>query len=141
LRPLAGWGAGETTLRTATFALVHSTAEYCAPAWCRSAHNSLIDPVINDALRTVTVCLRPTPVVNLPIYAPIQPPESRRKGATISLARLAMESGHLLNSAIARLQGGKIRPVVEAPLFQGPCSRCCARKFFLFLVKTYHPLI
>ena len=33
LRRLAGcgWGAGATTLRTATLALVHSTAEYCAP--------------------------------------------------------------------------------------------------------------
>ena len=25
-------------------ALVHSTAEYCAPVWCRSAHNRHIDP-------------------------------------------------------------------------------------------------
>jgi len=34
LRRLAGsgWGSGATTLRTATLALVHSTAEYCAPA-------------------------------------------------------------------------------------------------------------
>ena len=56
LRRLAGsgWGAGATTLRTATLALVHSTAEYCAPVWCRSAHTRLIDPTINDALRIVT---------------------------------------------------------------------------------------
>ena len=35
LRRLAGsgWGAGTTTLRTATLALVHSTVEYCAPVW------------------------------------------------------------------------------------------------------------
>jgi len=40
LRRLAGsgWSAGATTLRTATLALVHSTAKYCAPVWCRSAH-------------------------------------------------------------------------------------------------------
>jgi len=33
LRQLAGsgWGAGATTLQTAILALVHSTAEYCAP--------------------------------------------------------------------------------------------------------------
>jgi len=43
--------AGATTLRTATLALVHSTAEYCAPVWCRSAHTRLIDPTINDALQ------------------------------------------------------------------------------------------
>jgi len=31
----SGWSAGATTLRTATLALVHSTA---TPEWCRSAH-------------------------------------------------------------------------------------------------------
>jgi len=61
LRRLAasGWGAGATTLRTATLALVYSTAEYCTPVWCRSAHTRLINPAINDALPNVTGCLRP----------------------------------------------------------------------------------
>jgi len=40
----SGWGTGATALRTVTLALVHSTAEYCAPVWCRSAHTHLIDP-------------------------------------------------------------------------------------------------
>jgi len=99
LRRLAGsgWGAGATTLRTATLALVHSTAEYCAPAWCRSAHTRLIDPTINDTLRIVTGCLRPTPAGNLLILAGIQPAELRRRGATLSLGRRAMEPGHLLH--------------------------------------------
>ena len=46
LRRLAGsgWGAGAATLRTATLTLVHSTAEYCATVWWRSAHTRLIDP-------------------------------------------------------------------------------------------------
>jgi len=46
LRRLAGsgWGAGAITLRTATLALVHLIAEYCAPVWCRSAHTRLVDP-------------------------------------------------------------------------------------------------
>jgi len=57
----SGWGAGATTLRIATLALVHSTAEYCPPVWCCSAHTCLIDPAINDALRIVTGCLRSTP--------------------------------------------------------------------------------
>ena len=41
-RRLAGsaWGAGATTLESATLVLVHSTAEYCAPVWCRIAHTS-----------------------------------------------------------------------------------------------------
>jgi len=65
----SGRGAGATTLRTAT--LGHSTAEYCAHVWCCSAHTRLADPTINDALRIVTGCLRPTPADNLPILAGI----------------------------------------------------------------------
>ena len=57
----SGWGAGAKTLRIAILSLVYSTAEYCAPVWCRSAHTRLIDSVLNDALRIVTGCLRPTP--------------------------------------------------------------------------------
>jgi len=81
---------------------VHSTAEYCAPVWCRSVHTRLIDPAVNDALRIVTGCLRLTPADNLPILAGIQPAELRRHGATLSLARHAMEPGHLLHSALNR---------------------------------------
>ena len=63
----SGWGAGVKTLRIATLSLVYSTAEYCAPVWCRSAHIRLIDSVLNDALRIVTGCLRPTPTDHLPV--------------------------------------------------------------------------
>jgi len=75
----SGWGAGATTLWTATLALVHSTAECCAPVWCRSAHTRLIASAVNDALRIVTGCQGPTPADNLPILAGIQPAELRRK--------------------------------------------------------------
>ena len=74
----SGWGTGAKTLRTAALSLVYSTAEYCAPVWCRSAHTRLIDSVLNDALRIVTGCLRPTPTDYLPILAGIQPAELRR---------------------------------------------------------------
>jgi len=70
-----------------------STAEYCAPVWCRSVHARLIGPTINDALRIVTGCLHPTPADNLPILAGIQPAELSRRGATLSLGRCAMEPG------------------------------------------------
>ena len=84
------------TLRTATMALVYSAAEYCAPAWCRSAHTRLIDKPIKDALRIVTGCLRPTPTDNLYVLAGIQPSELRRKKAVLSLACRAQEPEHLL---------------------------------------------
>ena len=96
LRRLAGsgWGAGATTLRTATLALVHSTAEYCAPVWCRSAYTRLIDPTINDALRIVTGCLSPTPADKFPILAGIQPAELRgQRSHTISRTPCHMPKG------------------------------------------------
>ena len=63
----SGWSADAKTLRIATLSLVYSTAEYCAPVWCRSAHTRLIDSVLNDALRIFTGCLRPTPTDHLHI--------------------------------------------------------------------------
>ena len=56
LRGLVGseWGAGAKTLCIATLSLVYSTAEYCMPVWCRSAHTHLIDSVLNDILHIVT---------------------------------------------------------------------------------------
>ena len=93
----SGWGAGAKTLRIATLCLVYSTAEYCAPVWCRSAHFRLIDSVLNDTLRIVTGCLRPTPTDHLPILSGIQPAELRRMGATLSLAhRGSLDPDHIL---------------------------------------------
>jgi len=51
-----GWGAEATTLQTATLILAHSTAEYCAPILCRSAHTRLIHLAIIDALRFMIGC-------------------------------------------------------------------------------------
>ena len=81
----SGWCAGAKTLRIATLSLVYSAAEYCAPVWCRNAHIRLIDSVLNNALRIVTGCLRPTPTDHLPILSGIQPAELCRLGATLSL--------------------------------------------------------
>ena len=93
----SGWGAGAKTLRTATLSLVYSTAEYCAPVLCRSAHTRLIDSVLNNALRIVTVCLRPTPTNHLPVLSGIHSSELRRLGATLSLAyRGSLDPDHIL---------------------------------------------
>ena len=93
----SGWGAGAKTLRTVTLSLVHSTTEYCAPVWCRSAHTCLIDSVLNDALRIVTGCLRPTPTDHLPVLSGIYPAELCRLGATLSLAHHeSLDPNHIL---------------------------------------------
>ena len=94
----SGWGAGAKTLRIATLSLIYSTAEYCAPVWCRSAHTRLIDSVLNDALRMVTGCLHFTPTDHLQyMYSGIRPAELRRMGATLSLAyRGSLDPDHIL---------------------------------------------
>ena len=95
---------------TAALALVYSTSEYCAPAWSRSAHTHLIDKPINEALRIVTGCLRPTPVDNLPILAGIQPAGLRRKGATAVSA--ACECGAEEQTAD--------HVILECPMYRAP---------------------
>ena len=96
------WGTGAKTLGIATLSLVYSTAEYCAPVWCRSAHTRLIDSVLNDALRIVTGCLRPTPTDHLPILSGIQPAELRRMGATLSLAyHGSLNPDHILHGLLS----------------------------------------
>ena len=94
---VSGWGAGAKTLLMATLSLVYSTSEYSAPFWCRSAHTRLIDSFLNDALRIVTGCLRPTPTDHLHVLSGIQPAELRRMGATLSLAyRGSLDPNHIL---------------------------------------------
>ena len=63
LRRLLGsvWGADTKALRTAALSLVHSTAEYCAPVHECSTQNRFINSILNDTLRIVTACQRPTP--------------------------------------------------------------------------------
>ena len=93
----SGWGAGAKTLRIATLSLVYSIAEYCAPVWCRSARTRLIDSVLNDALRIVTGCLRPTATDHLLILSGIQPAELRQMVATLSLdPRGSLDPDHIL---------------------------------------------
>ena len=98
----SGWGADAKTLRIATLSLVYSAAEYCAPVWCRSVHTRLIDSVLNDALRMVTGCLRPTATDHLPILSGIQPAELRRMKATLSLAyRGSLDPDHILHGLLS----------------------------------------
>ena len=118
----SGWGAGAKTLRIATLSLVSPTAEYCAPVWCRSAQTRLIDSVLNDVLRIVTGCLRPTPTDHLPVLSGIQPAELRRLGATLLLAyRGSLDPDHILYGLLSgssdtfQVRLRSRRPFVSAP--------------------------
>ena len=89
-------GSGAKALLISALSLGYSTAEYCAPVWSRITHTRLIDSILNDALRIVTGCLRPTPMEDLPVFASIQPAEFRRLGAKLSLANCAIHDPYLV---------------------------------------------
>ena len=92
-----GWGASPSILCTSALAL-----EYCAPRWSRSRHTSLLDVSLNCTLRTITGCLQPTPVEQLPVLAGIPPAELHRQAACLALACRAMDPDHLLHNTITR---------------------------------------
>ena len=101
--------------------LVYSTAECCAPVWCRSTHTRLIDSILNDVLRIVTGYLRPTRTENLPVLAGIHIAEVGRLGGTLSLANRAIhDPDHVLHVQLVGQQDAhqgrlrSIRPFVPA---------------------------
>ena len=107
LRRLAGssWGAYTSTLRTGALALVYSAAEYAAPAWCRSTHVKKLDVTLNDTMRIVNGCLRPTPVKYLPVLSGIAPPALRREHHTATLVNKALlDTSNLLHARITTAQ-------------------------------------
>ena len=117
----SGWGAGTKTLRIATLSIVYSTSEYCAPVWCHSAHTRLIDSVLNDALRIVTGCLRPTPTDHLPVLSGIQPAELCRMRATLSLAyRGSLDPDHIMHGLLSvSSDTGRVRLESRRPFVPG----------------------
>ena len=92
-------------MRTAALFLSYSNAEYCAPALRRSAHTRPIDSVLNDTLRIVTGCIRPTPADNLPVLSGIQPTELCRQRTTLSIANpSSLDPGHILQGQLTESQ-------------------------------------
>ena len=73
------WGTNARTIRTTALALCYSTAEYAAPVWARSSHANKLNPVLNQACRSITGCLKPTNVEDLYLIAGIAPPDIRSK--------------------------------------------------------------
>ena len=120
----SGWVAGAKTLRIATLSLVYSTSEYCMPVWCRSAHTSLIDSVLNDALHIVTGCLRPTPTDHLPVLSGIQPAELHQMGATLSLAHPgSLDPDHILYGLLnGSSDDRQVRLISRCPFVPAVCN-------------------
>ncbi len=85
-------GASTSTLRTSALALVYSAAEYSSPAWCRSSHVKKLDVTLNDTMRLIMECLRPTPTELLPVLSGIAPAPLRREHHTHTLVTKASPS-------------------------------------------------
>ena len=103
IRLLTGttWGAATKTLCISSQALVFSTAEYCAPVWCRSPHTKKQDVVLNNSLRTVSGSLRATPVNHLPILSGIAPAALCREAEVLALTcKVECDADHLLHKTV-----------------------------------------
>ena len=61
-------------------------------------HTKKLDSTLNNALRTVSGCLRATPANQLPILTGIAPPTLRREASVLALSRKATnDDDHLLH--------------------------------------------
>ena len=77
------WGTNARTIRTTALALCYSTAEDTVPVWARSSHTNKLNPVLNQACRSITGSLKPY-VKDLYLIAGI---------ATLDIRREVCESG------------------------------------------------
>ena len=66
-------------IRTTALALCYSTVEYAAPVWARSSHANKLNPVLNQACRSITGCLKSTNVEEYYLIAGIALPDIRRE--------------------------------------------------------------
>ncbi len=105
------WGAGPRTLRTTTLALYYSTAEYGCAAWARFAHAKKVDIVLNNTMRIVSGCLRPTGIRHLPRACGIAPSAVRRSiSVDVERTKKDRDPHHTMygeNAATSRLKSRK----------------------------------
>jgi len=89
IKRLAGltWGWSFNVVRTSASALVYAPAEYCSQAWCQSAPTRTLDTQLNEAMRTISGCIRSTPTDFLASLSGILPPTTRRNVACLELHR------------------------------------------------------
>ena len=121
LRCLAGtsWGAKTSTLRTSALAVVYSAAEYSAPAWCRSKHTKKLDVVLNNTMRIITGCLKPTPIEYLPVLAGIPPLYLRREELVHKFVNKVIAAEHhplysrILNCSLPRQRLSSRQPFIR----------------------------
>lgn len=72
------WEANAKTLRSASLALVYSTAKYCSPLWYQSRNTRLVDTQLNKTMRIVSSTVRSTPINWLHVLSNIASSNYRR---------------------------------------------------------------
>ena len=89
-------GMTSSSHSSSALALVYSAAEYAAPVWCRSSHTNKLDTTLNDTLRIITGCLKPTPTEFLPVLSGIVPASLCREHYTHRLVSKTLQDPHHL---------------------------------------------
>ena len=126
LRCLAGssWGAYTSTLRTGALALVYSAAEYASPAWCRSTHTNKLDVALNDTMRIITGCMRPTETTFLPVLAGI------RREARVAKITTKNDSDHLLHHRVTAADAACPQRLVSCRPFSIHAARLYTENYY-----------
>jgi len=83
---MSWWGAHTSVVQISALALVYSAMEYAVSAWCRSTHTKKLDVALNDTLRIISGCLKPTRREILPVFSGIPPVHLRKEHSTFKLA-------------------------------------------------------
>ena len=134
LRCLAGssLGAYTSTLRTGALTLV-CAAEYASPAWCRSTHTRNLDVALNDTMRIITGCMRPTETTFLPVVAGITPPDIRREACVARITATAKNnSDHLLHHKVTAVDAACPQRLVSRRPFSRHAARLCNENYYEF---------
>ena len=84
-------------LRVSTLSLVAAPAEYCFPVWNQSSRTNKLNTPFNEALHTISGCIKPTRISFLPFQAGIESLENRRLYACEKLLRRANNEDHPLH--------------------------------------------
>lgn len=69
--------SAETSWEASALAWVHSSAEYCAPLWYRSAHIHKLDTKLNEAVHIISETIISTHFPWLPVLAHVPQPDLR----------------------------------------------------------------
>ena len=111
IRCLSGsiWGANAKTLQTAALAIVYSSADCAILVWSRISHTKNLDVSLNDTMRIITGCVKPTPTHLLRVLLGTAPAKLSRNYAINNISCLAWANKeHPLHSLVSDPQS--LRP-------------------------------